>query len=201
MSKATEEAFEELLYNTGILKPVTTSVKGGKVEAMCRIVDNRKEEWPALVENLLVSAEELGLDAHVCRRYVMKEGALVYGFHVSFDAGSAKKLKDSLPALEKTTLVKSEAPKAVSARQNKSAIPIMSYQEYKKQTSATPRAPLPGEAKDIQVPKGYTFKATTLASGPGPNGKDGMIEEIPLPNVFKEMNVPNSKGRGARGIG
>lgn len=200
MSKIDEELFSEILYNTGVLLPISTTSKGSRVEAMCRTKTGMDKDWPPLAERILNACDSLGLDSHVCRRYVTKGGSLVYGIHVEVGSTNAKALRASLGNLEEA-IGAAATEKARPATQTTPAVPVMSYKEYKKETKATPRAPMPGELKDIKIPDGFQYQSKRVASGQSANGTLLTIDEIPLPNIHHEMNIPNAKGRGAKFTG
>ena len=193
MSKADEESLSEILYGTSVLLPMKTSSKGGKVECLCRIAQGREKDWPAIAERLLKVSSEADIDIHVCRRYLLKDSSMVYGAHVSVEASSARKLKISLGVLGQSF----SSNKPASAVTSAPASPSMSYSDYKKQTTAHARAPIP-ESPRIPAPPGFTYQTKKVKEETGSSGRPVIIEEIPLPHVHHEMNVPNSKGRGAK---
>jgi hypothetical protein len=201
MSKSDEELFSEVLYNTGVLLPVSTESKGGKVSSMCRLAPGKDKEWPPLAEKILKAVDALGAEAHVCRRYVLREGSMVYGIHVSVEAKSAKQLKAALTSMQHSVGSINAAPvTAPGAPVVKEVYPAMSYAEYRKYTSATPRA-LTDPAKVDPPPPGFTYQSKRVQTSVGENGKVTIVDEVPLPHIHHEMNVPNSKGRGARQTG
>ena len=201
MSKPDEELFSEVLYNTGVLLPVSTESKGGKVSSMCRLVQGKDKEWPPLAEKILKAVDALGAEAHVCRRYVLKDGSMVYGIHVSVEAKSAKQLKAALTSMQTSVgSIDAGAKAEPGAPKVTEKYPAMSYAEYRKYTSATPRA-LTDPAKIDPPPPGFVYQSKRVQTSVGENGKMTIVDEIPIPNIHHEMNIPNSKGRGARQTG
>jgi len=200
MSKIDEETFSEALYNTGVLLPVSTSSKGSKVEATCRTAPDKSKEWPVVAENLLRAAADMGVTMHVCKQYLLKDGEMVYASYVSMEATSVKQLRSALSELA-DKMESGRPPKAKPAVNADPVVKPLSYKEYKKQTTATPRAPMPGELKNIPVPPGFQYQSKRVSTGVGANGTQIVIDEVPIPNVFHEMNVPNAKGRGAKYTG
>lgn len=199
MSKHEEEQLSEIVYDTGVLLPVSASSKTTKVEVLCRIAQGMEKEWPKAAEALLTSMEGAGVSPHVCKRYLMKNGSMVYGIHVSVEAASAKQLKGALSSLVGTIspVVEQAAKPAPAPQAGAKSVMPMSYAEYRKFTSASPRPPSDPARLD-PIPKGFVYKTKTIASGVNEGGKTTVIEEIPLPHVHHDMNVPNSKGKGAR---
>jgi hypothetical protein len=172
MSQKTEVNLQMALSSTGILQPLSTKSKGGSVEAMCRLTQGSEKSWVPLAEKLMRKCHALGVaDTHICRRYVLKDGVMVFGIHVGINVGTAKEL-DTVVSQLKDSLA-GTAPEQVT--------PVVASAKTKVQP------PIPGPAP-----------IKTVSSGRDANGVLTVIQEMPLPHVYSELNQPNAKGRGAR---
>ena len=96
MAAKAELELRELLLMTGCVQPVKVDSKGNRVFALCREVHGQAKAWLANVEKLLHIAEDNDIPLHLCRQYVLKNGQMVFGWHVAIDAKSAEDLKRCL---------------------------------------------------------------------------------------------------------
>lgn len=173
MSQKTEVNLQIALSTTGILQPLSMKSKGGSIEAMCRLNPGSEKSWVPLAEKLMRKCQALGVaDAHICRRYVLKDGAMVFGIHVGLSMGTAKEL-DTVVGKLKDDLAGSVSEDAVK--------PAVASVQVKAQPQPVGPAPI-----------------KTVSSGRDANGVLTVIQEMPLPHVYSELNQPNAKGRGAR---
>ena len=86
MSSKAMMKLQSALLSTGLVQPVLEKAKGGYLEILCRQIPGQEKAWLQIVEAMLVYAN--GSDSfefHVCRRYVMKNGGMVFGWHISID--------------------------------------------------------------------------------------------------------------------
>ncbi len=100
MAEKAEVELRELLLMTGCVQPVNVgSVKGSRVFALCREVKGQAKAWLANVEKLLRIAEDNNIPLHLCRRYVLKDRNMVFGWHLDIEAKSAPELMRCLKAI------------------------------------------------------------------------------------------------------
>lgn len=161
------------LNETGMVEVITSDHKGTKLSVLCRQKPNTDKDWLKLVNNLLVNTEKLKTETHICRRYLLKNGKMVYGWHISFTGKSlSKDLKMVLAALGFA----------------KSVI------DSTKRPPQQPTKALPGKSAP---------RIKTVSTGVDEEGKAIEIKEMPLPWASKrhDMNIPSSEGKGAWGVG
>ena len=192
-----DNLFSQMLIGTGVLLPVEVKSKGGRVSAMCRLVSGKDKEWTVVADKLLRVADSVGADLLVCRRFLLKNGEMVQGIYICLD-GKSSSLAGTIESLIKQFPGATESVPVTKGVGDKMS--AMSYSEYRKMTSAHPRkVSEPGRADP--PPPGFKQEIRTVAQSVGPGGKLIVIEEVPIPHIHREMNVPNSKGRGAKLLG
>lgn len=90
MSKEVEFDLKSAILQTGLLQPVSSSMKGCHLEILCRQVPGREQAWLKVVQAILIHLE--GANPHICRRYILKDGKMVFGWHIQLDAPNKKGL-------------------------------------------------------------------------------------------------------------
>jgi hypothetical protein len=100
----TEVILMGALLGTGLVQPVSHFSKGGAVTFLCRQVPGQEKPWIAVVDQLLTAVEPLqaagtGADIHLCRKYLRREGQLVFGWFLSIVVPKAKELDTVLAAV------------------------------------------------------------------------------------------------------
>ena len=187
MSTKAELELKSALLSTGLVQPVESKGRGGYVEVLCRQVPGQEKAWLGIIHELLKAAEasEFKAEFHICRRYLLKDKALVYGWHVAIKAPDGRVaglvVDDLARVLSKAKPVLESAVKK---------IPVKHRQAVEEpEPSPAPRA----------QPRAVGVHA--VERGVDGKGKAWMVEEMPLPHVSRDLNIPNSKGRGARGCG
>jgi hypothetical protein len=117
---------------------------------------------------------ELPGETHVCRRYVRKDGQMVFGYCLIFDAGKARPLKG---VLQKVYEVLAQAKPSLAA-----AAP-----------APTPQPP------PTQTRNSRPLEIRVVERRVDEDGNEIIIEEMQLPHVRAgDMNKPTHKGgRGA----
>ncbi len=202
MSKPVE-ALREALYECGLVQPLNSTSKGGSISFMCRQIPGQEKGWVTTIDNLLAVGEREGVDLHICRRYVRKEGKMVFGWFLGVEAKNAKALVPVAEELVKV-LKASNSLFAPHVSPTPSTVPQATpppeRQEYrkgfdlKKFTDAVPRAP-EFSGPDPKVPQNAQFRLKSSA-----NGRE---MEMPLPHIYtREINAPkpgSNKGAAATG--
>jgi hypothetical protein len=191
---------------TGLLQPVSSSDNPKNFWVMCRIVPGQEPAWLRIVETILVS-HEANVDwvdkpeIILARRYVAKDGKMAFGWYVSIIAKSVKDLEkatqvlqmhleDARPTLTSVTQVPQRAPVVEPVGR---ALPPGQHPR--------PRAPdarVAGEAlSNPEPPKDFTPAIRIVKKGFDDKGRLETVEEMPLPHVYKELNTPSARGKGA----
>jgi hypothetical protein len=142
----------------------------------------------------------------------MKNGMMVFGWHIAIDCKNAKILGSAVDyfvsevlEVAKASLEESEpatqerpAPQVASqAPQVASRAPLAPGRHPPAQVPP-PRPPNPPGAVIGTPPPGFRPQIRVVQNTRDQNGKVTIVEEMQLPHVYEEMNVPNSKGRGAK---
>lgn len=223
MAAKDELELRGMLLATGLVQPVRGDSRGGKVSVLCRMVPGQESTWLKAVEALLQKAEGAVFSVHLCKQFVLKNGSMVAGWHVSIDAKGAQHLPGAIDALrpvltqfqpdlvleDRVEIVlpptKVAAPPPEDDEEAKEFQPqtpdlVERRKAYKQKTTAHPRPPAPAPAAlDFEKEFLDAYKPRIVASGSSPEGTY-MVEEMRLPGVRgSDMNVPNEKGRGATG--
>ena len=187
------------LLTTGLVQPVESKSKGGYLEVLCRQIPGQEKPWLRIVEDLLKTCDDL--DTHVCRRYLMKNGSMVFGWHIAI---SVKKASELGAAMERiSTVLASAAPVLNPTYAVTPAVPQVQQHrrplapgQHPQQQNAPPRPP--GEPGMYQEPPpGFVPQMTVIRRGKDQKG-EVLIREMPLPHIYHDLNEPNAKGKGAK---
>lgn len=182
------------LLDSGLVQPVSSSSKGGSIEILCRARFGQDKDWLDQVLQILLECEKFGLEVLIAKRYLLKEGRMVFGWYLKFTAKNAAELNKKV--MEVFTKVDLMSKSVVSSN-----VPV--------------RPAPPGvHPKKIPAPR------PPQTSGPDPipsnvsprikrverkfdqeSGRVTEVFEMPLPHVTKPMNIPNERGRGASSAG
>jgi hypothetical protein len=207
VSNATHEELNlrSALLGTGLIQPVdsalTRSGKRSSLEVLCRQVPGQEAPWLQIVDGLLEAFESSKVSFHVCRRYLRKNGKMAFGWHVQL-SGSMSEIKSGVrDAIE----VLAQARPTLDA-------------PMPRPRAARPAAALRAPDPDEEAPLGDAGPARAPGApakllAPPPNlkvrlrvtrndvdeetGRPYLVEEMPLPHVYQEMNKPTEGGRGA----
>lgn len=76
----------EILLVTGLVQPVKVTQKYLTLSALCREVPGQYQAWLKVVETILRESAGTGIEFHLCRQFIWKDGQMVYGWHVSVEA-------------------------------------------------------------------------------------------------------------------
>lgn len=193
MSKALELELKSALLSTGLIQPVSSKTSKGRIEVLSRIVPGQDKGWLEAVTQLLEMAEATGTDLHVCRRYLMKDGKLVFGWHLSIDSPRAGMQE----AVEKITKVLALVVPSLNSPTPQPEVPTPRPPFQRPAAPgqhpsklAVSRAPT-GEANVDPEPQGYEFKETVVVDKVDEDGKRHIETVVPLPHVHKDHNVPS----------
>lgn len=175
MKKNMTMELQVALMGTGLVQPVDLKSKGGHLEVLCRLVPGQEKPWLQVMSQLLEAVETL----HVCRRYVLKGGQMVFGYHIGFEFPSVKALSAAVTACVD---VLSKAKPMLTVVEDRSIAP-------------TGRAPS-SVVERVTAPQKIELKVTKHEFDE--QGNEIIEEVMPLPHVRGEMNKPARKGgRGA----
>ncbi len=183
MNKAIQ-ILHDALSSTGLVQPIESISKGGSASCLCRQVQKYEKAWLRLIDMILEAAHDNNIDVHICRRYIRKDGRMVFGWFIEVSAKSAKLLPDAvnilLPILKESQKIVLEEPVVL-----KSNRPVSIVNE----TTASRRSPSPS-GPDPKVPKGVVPALRLINTGIDTNGNATYMEEMPLPHVYTDLNKP-----------
>lgn len=219
MAAKSELEMREILLTTGQVQPIKVESKGGHVSAVCRQLPGQEKAWLKSVDAMLHLGIEHNIPFHICRQYFLKDGKMVYGWHVSIEAKSAKDLdahlglfRDLASSFEMDlTPVGPPPPTSPPAEPDSDPDPVLAKDAasrqaaYQARTSAAPRPAAPVDRALPEAPADYNPNPRVVYRGSAKDSKNRIvpviIEEFSLPHVFtNDMNKPNEKGRGAKTI-
>jgi hypothetical protein len=162
------------LLGTGVVQPHQSYTKSGRVEILCRQVPGQSAAVIEMLTALLKKAQEENVTIHACKRFVLKDGVLVFGWNFAIETKNAKELKVALdkliPALEQVrpalVAVHEEAP----APRPVAAAPAAPEEEMEEE-DAPPPPPRKSDYKtDAQVARNLGITVDAKA------GKLGRLE-------------------------
>ena len=90
-SKEHAEYLAGVVNGVGFLETVQTGYSNISVQVICRLQAGYAESWAKVVEKLLLMGQSLTekgypCDVHICRLYFLKEGRMVYGWHIKISS-------------------------------------------------------------------------------------------------------------------
>jgi hypothetical protein len=198
---------------TGLLQPVSHSDNPKHFWVLNRIVPGQESAWLDVVESLLVDFEAAAWegakpDLIIARRYVAKEGKLVFGWYINVVAKTLKDLeqmismvvmhlegaKPQLAPASRSAPVETPTPVAPTPQRQQR---VLAPGQHPAARPPSPRAP--GVGAITPEPPGFKHGLRVVKRTMGEDGKSAIIEEeMPLPHVYStDMNKPNAKGKGA----
>lgn len=202
MSSKVSMQLQSALIATGLVQPVSEKNKGGSIEVLCRQIPGQEKPWLQVVDRLLQLGEELSEDFHICRRYVRKNGVMVFGWHLAFTCKSAKALQTVIDNVVKNVLEEARPTLQQEVVEEQPAAPVAVHRQpmapgrHPPPRAPTPRAP--GAPGTVVGTPPATVGITVVQNSRDEKGKLTIVEEMPLPHVYAEMNRPNEKGKGAK---
>lgn len=182
----TETLLMGALLGTGMVQPVESSSKGGTVSFLCRQVPGQEKSWIAVVDQLLMAMEPFeqnlpGSSVHLCRKYLRKEGQMVYGWFFSISVPKAKDLNLVLPSvLQVLQTAKPTLSLVLPVQEAPAPQPTFHAQPVMHQASEPERPPL------IRV----------LSTGVSKKGWPTSEVEIPLVYARNDRNIFQGAGKG-----
>lgn len=196
MNAKVEVLFNNALAGTGVIQPVESSVKGSVIEVLCRLTPGQEQRWLVIAEKLLKAGEASGCLMHICRRYIIRNGKMVFGIHLSVDSKTSKAMAGVISnlVLELGTNGVNDEEKAAEELLKPRRV---SQEQVRSLTKALPQPPnLPATVRP--PPPGFSPAIKLVQAGVDNNGRPTTVEEFPLPHQYsKDRNIPNAKGRGA----
>ncbi len=172
--KKAEAILREALAETGAVIPLKSSGRGGTIDYLCKQMPGHESRWLSMVESLLQWAETAGVQEYflVARKYLLKDGKMVFGWYIRLEASSATRLQETCQSfaecLQAATRVAEDIP--VQA-----ARPALAAQAP--QVTQAPKKNGPS----IQIVKQWTDD----------NGKQWEESVMPLPHAHKDLNIPS----------
>lgn len=108
-----EMELREALVGTGIVAPVSSVGRGGRLEILCRQVPGVPEvSMIELVAVMLTEAEAGSFGLHVCKRFVLKDGKPAFGWNFAIEMPTLKGVKAAVIILKaKLETFESTAPR------------------------------------------------------------------------------------------
>lgn len=171
MKRKTEDSAREALLESTLVIPISSERYWAGWEFLCRQVPGQEKAWLVCVEDLLrwgekdlVKAEEL----LVARKYLLKDGKMVYGWLIRLKAKHAQslvKLTESFVAVVKNRAHTVPAPVS--------------------QTQSQPQAQV---AKTLRT---NAPRIKVISRETDEEGKLVEITEMPLAHVRQDLNVPS----------
>lgn len=218
-----EMILQDALMTTGVVVPRQTSSKGGRVDVLCRPVPGSDRPLMAMVDQLLAGAEKAGVPVHVCKKFVRKDGKMVFGWNFSVESKTVKELADAvakvkavLDAVELAIIPKEDAPEQLAQEPEAAPAQPGPKSEYKTDQQVARSLGITIDSQAGRLGRLAPTKSTTqykvgekvsgprislVQTGQDTDGRPIMVAEMPLPHVTRELNVPNEKGKGASYIG
>lgn len=182
MSTKAELSLKSALLSTGLVQPVESTGKGGQVSVLCRQVPGQDKPWLQVARELLITAGEASCELHLCRRYLVKDGQMVFGWHISFSTKGTKAAEELVAKLE---------PVLAKAR------PSLASADVEERPAQTP-ARHTTEAPPVE--SGHRDGVRLVSQTRDAKGRLKIVQEIPLPHVHRDLNVPQpGKRKGAYG--
>lgn len=221
MSKALDE-LRDALYGTTLVQPLSHEGRGGSLSVLCRQSPGQERAWIQLVDTMLsLTAHWPPNKLHVCRRYVLKDERMAFGWHIGIEAKSAAELVE---AVRELSLILANGPKIAKTLEKTEAIsvPVAPKKYVSPYADKTPQSIKEGLAEDGTpvgssasprevrefdsgpdpvAPKGAQPPSLRIiATGTDDKGGRTTIEEMPLPHTYRDFNKPKpGKTRGAYG--
>lgn len=196
------------LLETGLIQPVDHCDSLKHFWTLCRLVPGQEANWLQVVDRVLTAFELHGTEVELflARRYLLREGSMVFGWHIGLIAKSGAMLETSVgllvnvlqtarPVLEQVEAALPPPPMSRPSPPPASQRRVLAPGQHPPPRPASPRAPTGGNAQ--LEPPGYVASIRIVKQEIDNDGKQTIVEEMPLPHVHHELNVPNAKGKGA----
>lgn len=189
MAKTTnKDAVGGYIASMGMLQIVKAEVKKTSANYLCRIIPGKERTWLDLMGSLLQVFEKSDCEIHLCRKYVLKNGKMVYAWNIGFKGNMNTAESIFASNLVPESLPGGKQKKVGLAKPSKAIL-----------NGLQPRSPSPS-GPDPEIPPGTKIAMTIIKKEKGADGSLTVIEEMPLPNVYRDLNVPkHAFGKGAKG--
>lgn len=193
-SKEIELELKSAILDTGVLTPVDISVKGKTAWVMCRQVKGSDKFVLDFIPGILQLESGL-LELSVCKKYVLKENALVFGWYFRFEGSNAENLKEGIvrfSAFTKTLVYKPEADNGPQTGRGNGSTDTSKAE--RNEPSPRNNTPTRNSAPSIQTVKRFDKETGQVVDE---------VVEMPLPHVgAMDMNAPTGpNGKGAKVYG
>jgi len=178
----TKLELETAILRTGLLQPVQSHIEGRSIWVLCRQLPGTEAAWIKVVQNLLEVSEVNNINILVCRRYLLKEGNLVFGWYIQI---SGKKVAEVVKAVELLIQEVLEKAKPILESLNK-------IKPSKESHVTLERPPLKAPKREDSVlsKTGPTIRVVHRSVDSN-TGEVVEIKEMPLPHVYRDLNVPS----------
>jgi hypothetical protein len=199
-AKASLELKSALLM-TGLVQPVSSETEVRKISVLCRQVPGQESAWLKVVHKLLEKAEETSIDLLVCRRYLLKDGRMVFGWYLEIHGKKAAAISAATSVL--IEVLEGAKPSLVSTPEVPQARPVVSTPVVQESPKTPPKKEESRGSMSVNVIHRKVNPQT---------GQITEITEMPLPHVYRDLNVPTEPtfspklgkyvggGRGAKGV-
>jgi hypothetical protein len=187
-SASISSSLQLALLNTGMLQVVEYNDKLPHFWILCRIIPGQEAAWLGVVERIL-GKFDVSVDLVIARRYVLRSGKMLFGWHIGLVPKSVKHLAS---AVDMITAALKEARPALPE-------PPTPPRPVRAVRSA-PRPQATAKAPSVPAPRAKTsssHNALRVVQRSFEDGRSVVIEEMGLPHTYRELNVPNEKGKGA----
>lgn len=210
MTNKAEFELKSALLGTGVVSPLSAVSKGGSVEVLCRQVPRREKAVLHMLTEILTTAEKESISLHVCKRFILKDGKLAFGWNFALDCKNPKAASMAVGVISKRLvelqpdLAEQDEPQAppepTPTPQAASQAP-QSFDPLALRRRGIAVHTEAGIIGNVQERRG-SFQRGVPTEGrltiTYQQGKDAIFE-MPLPHVTREANIPNERGRGAVG--
>lgn len=207
------------LMETGLVQPVKAFSKNGHIEVLCRQVPGQEKMWLLVVANLLLAGEEEKVNIHICRRYVLKDRKMVFGWHIEINAKSLKvltkdlaivraELEEARPTLD-APAERAQAPQGKQYtspyKTDAQASREMGLDEQDGESGYLGRRVNADPKLDLKQAMGVPSDSPSLRVVKRSRNSKGVEEfelEMPLPHMTRDVNAPKKPGgKGATRLG
>lgn len=160
----------------------------------------QERPWLVVADSLLSFAEDSGTDVHLCRKYLRKNGRMVFGWHIALTAPPRRLLQVVGGVQQLLALAAPELEDALAGVQGGPPARASAPDDVAPPPGA-PRVPEPASARADSAaapPSGFVPSIRVVRNEVDPEtGRVIIEEEIPLPHVYHELNRPTPGGKGA----
>lgn len=220
MSLKPELTLKSALLSTSLVLPVDSKSSSKHLEILCRQMPGQEKPWLKIVLALLEAAHASAgaFEVHICRRYVLKNGELAFGWNLGVEVSSKGKIQEAVDALAAVLTTARPTLTREAEEEPRQQLQPRHLVQQRAPAANTRKAPHtkpsrermlplasrpPGESGFVdEAPPGFVPSITTVKNTIDEStGKPVVIREMPLPHVFRDLNRPTPGGRGAKVTG